>query len=210
MTTQWSIRGPQVSNCNCDYGCPCQFNASPTRGYCTALSAGEIESGHHGEVSLDGLRWACLFNWPGPIHEGDGEMQIILEERSGQPQRDALRRILSGEDTAPGATHFNVFAATMTIFHEPAFANIEFYSDIDARSARVRIESLLDSLIEPIRNPVTNAPHRIRIQAPHGFEFTEAEVGSGTTSATGAIPLELNNSHAHLVRLNMTGAGVVR
>ena len=23
----WSLKGPHFANCNCDYGCPCQFNA---------------------------------------------------------------------------------------------------------------------------------------------------------------------------------------
>jgi hypothetical protein len=36
----WSIEGPHFINCNCDYGCPCQFNALPKDGYCRVSGAG--------------------------------------------------------------------------------------------------------------------------------------------------------------------------
>jgi hypothetical protein len=26
---KWEIKGREFGNCNCDYGCPCQFNALP-------------------------------------------------------------------------------------------------------------------------------------------------------------------------------------
>ena len=38
MTTiKWSIEGPHFANCNCDYGCPCQFTALPTDGTCKTV-----------------------------------------------------------------------------------------------------------------------------------------------------------------------------
>jgi hypothetical protein len=41
-TVDWSIKGPHFVNCNCDYGCPCQFNALPTYRTCLALVAWQI------------------------------------------------------------------------------------------------------------------------------------------------------------------------
>ncbi len=32
----WAIKGREFANCNCSYGCPCQFNALPTDGTCKA------------------------------------------------------------------------------------------------------------------------------------------------------------------------------
>ena len=55
MTT-WEIKAKELTNCNCAYGCPCQFNALPTKGYCEAAVTVEIEEGHYGDVKLDGLR----------------------------------------------------------------------------------------------------------------------------------------------------------
>ena len=41
--TPWEIKAREFANCNCAYGCPCQFNALPTKGYCEAAVAMEIE-----------------------------------------------------------------------------------------------------------------------------------------------------------------------
>ena len=30
----WLIAGKSFGNCNCDYGCPCQFESLPTHGAC--------------------------------------------------------------------------------------------------------------------------------------------------------------------------------
>ena len=35
---EWTIRGREFANCNCSYGCPCQFNALPTDGTCKAAA----------------------------------------------------------------------------------------------------------------------------------------------------------------------------
>jgi len=34
----WKIHAYYLDACNCDWGCPCQFNAQPTHGYCDGLS----------------------------------------------------------------------------------------------------------------------------------------------------------------------------
>ena len=50
MSHQWMIQGTQYANCNCAWGCPCQFNSRTTHGHCEAIEAGHIEAGHFGEV----------------------------------------------------------------------------------------------------------------------------------------------------------------
>ncbi|MDX1430134.1 MAG: DUF1326 domain-containing protein, partial [Rhodothermales bacterium] len=52
---EWEVKGPHFANCNCDYGCPCQFNALPTHGDCRAVVVWRIDEGHYGDVRLDGL-----------------------------------------------------------------------------------------------------------------------------------------------------------
>jgi len=89
----WSIKGPHFVNCNCDYGCPCQFNALPTYRTCLAVVAWQIEEGHFGDVPLDGLRAVNTYAWPGAVHEGDGSMQSIIDARADQRQRAALTAI---------------------------------------------------------------------------------------------------------------------
>ena len=95
--TPWEIHALEVSNCNCAYGCPCQFNALPTTGTCEAAEGMTIQKGHYGDVSLNGLNVAMAAKWPGPIHEGNGEKQIIIDERASAEQRPALEAIISGQ-----------------------------------------------------------------------------------------------------------------
>ena len=207
--TQWTIRGREFLHCNCAYGCPCQFNALPTTGRCEGLGVVDIDEGRHGDTDLSGLRIAAVLSWPGPIHEGGGEVLPIVDERADDRQREALLRIMSGLDTAEGATFFQVFAATYSKVHDPVFAPIDFEMDVDGRSARVSIPGYVDARGEPIRNPVTGEEHRARINLPTGFEYDTCEVGRGWMRTQGPIVMELSDSHAHFSRLHMTESGVV-
>jgi hypothetical protein len=128
----WTIKGREFTHCNCASGCPCQFNALPTRWNCHAVVGIEIEKGHHGNIKLDGLRFAGVFAWPGAIHEGHGEAVAIIDERSNSAQRGALPRIISGHDTEPGATFFQVFSSTLEKVHDPILAKIDFHVDVEA------------------------------------------------------------------------------
>ena len=62
--TPWFISAVQFGSCNCDYGCPCQFESKPTLGHCTGFAAAEILEGHFGATKLDGLRFVMLYAWP--------------------------------------------------------------------------------------------------------------------------------------------------
>jgi len=85
--TPWEIRAKEFSNCNCSYGCPCQFNALPTKGYCEAVVAMEIEEGHYGDVKVDSLRMGGIYQWPGAVHEGRGKWQPFIDVRADENQR---------------------------------------------------------------------------------------------------------------------------
>ena len=205
----WYVEGVEFGNCNCDYGCPCQFESLPTHGHCRGFEVVRIDQGHFGEVSLDGLRAALIYAWPGPIFEGNGEMQAIIDERADAGQRHALATILHGGETRDGATHWWVFHAMSSTVHEPIFKPIEFEVDIEQRRARVVIPSVLESGGRPIRSPATGDEHRVRIDIPNGIEFEIAEIGSATTKASGAITLELNDTYGQFNVLRHSGAGTV-
>jgi hypothetical protein len=205
----WYVAGVAFGNCNCDYGCPCQFESLPTHGHCRGFEVVRIDKGHFGEVSLDGLRVALIYAWPGPIFEGKGEMQAIIDERADAAQRQALVTILHGGETRDAATHWWVFHAMSSTVHEPVFKTIEFEVDIEQRRARVVIPGVLESSGRPIRSPATGDEHRVRIDIPNGIEFELAEIGSATTKASGAITLELNDTYGQFSVLRHSGAGVV-
>jgi hypothetical protein len=205
----WSIRGTHFVNCNCDYGCPCQFNALPTDGTCRAVIAWQIEEGYCGDVRLDGLLAVNTYGWPGPIHKGNGEMQSIIDERATEGQRRALISVLQGEGAAPATIMLQIYRAMCPKAHEPIFKPISLEINVDGRTAQLRVPGLLESTIEPIKNPVSGMEHRARIDLPFGKEFHHAEVASGTTRATGAVPLDFAKKHAHLVYNAMTSNGPI-
>jgi hypothetical protein len=205
----WSLQGREFVTCNCNWGCPCQFNARPDKGFCEAVVGIAIDKGRFEDVSLDGLRVVGVFAWPGAIHEGRGKALLVIDERASPAQREALLTILSGQETEPGATIFNVFAATFEEVLDPLFKRIDLEIDIDERTARVNVAGLVEAKGQPIVNPVTGKPHRARVQLPHGFEYDVAEFGSGRSSVRGALRFELDGTHAHYCRLDMTQSGVV-
>jgi hypothetical protein len=207
--TEWFVKAREFSNCNCSYGCPCQFNALPTHGNCMASIGYQIDEGRFGDVKLDGLRAVATYKWPGAVHQGNGTMQLIIDERADGRQRDALLRVMSGKETKDMATVWWVYAAMCPTKLEPLFKPIEFEVDVDARRARLVVPGVVETVGEPIRNPVTGAEHRARIDLPNGFEYRLGEVASGTTKATAGVPLEMNKSWGLFANIHLSHAGVV-
>ena len=207
---KWTFKGKEFTNCNCAYGCPCQFNALPTHGFCEAVGGFQIDQGFHGDTTLDGLKFVCMFRWPGPIHLGKGEAAVVVDERATPKQREALLRIITGQDTEPGATVFQVFSTTLEKLHEPVFAPINFEVDVEARRARLVVPGMTEGRGEPILNSVTGHEHRARIDLPNGFEYTIAEVGRGWTKASSPMRIELADSYGQFANIHLSQSGVVR
>ena len=160
VSVEWEIKATEFANCNCIYACPCQFNALPDKGFCEAVAGYQIDVGRFGDVRLDGLRAAAMWRWPGAVHEGNGSMQLIIDERADAAQRDALIKILSGQETEDMATVWWIFSAMSPTKHPPVFHPITLDVDVEARRARLDIPGVASSVGEPIRNPVTGAEHQ--------------------------------------------------
>ena len=206
----WEIEGEEFSKCNCDYGCPCQFNALPTHGSCEAVVGCQINKGHFGDITLDGLRAAVVLWWPGPVHEGKGKMQIIVDEQASDAQRDAIVKIIHGEDTEPMSTMWSVYSAMCPTKLETLSKPITLEIDIEERIGKILVPDVFETTGEPIRNPITGDIHRARIDLPHGFEYDIAEMGSASTEATGEIKLSLKNSYGQFNKLHLSNEGPVR
>jgi len=208
--TDWYVEGPTYGNCNCGYSCPCQFEERPTHGDCRGFEVLEISKGHFGDVDLTGTKAALLYAWPSAIFEGGGEMQVIIDEAATREQRDALVRLLQGEETEESATHWWVFRAMCDTVHDPLFLPIDFEVDIAGRRAKVRVGEILTSVGRPILAPHGGGEHRVRIDMPEGIEFSIAEIGSASSNVRGPIPLTLTNSYGQFARLHLNNHGPVR
>jgi len=206
----WEINGEALGNCNCDYGCPCQFNALPTHGSCEAAVGYQINEGHFGDIKLDGLRVAMVVWWPGPVHEGNGKMQVIVDEQASDEQRDAIVKIIHGEETDPMSTVWSIYSAMCPTKLETLSKPIALEIDVEERIGKISVPDVFVTRGEPIRNPITGAIHRARIDLPNGFEYEIAEMGSASTEATGEIKLSLKGSYGQFNRFHLNNNGPVR
>jgi hypothetical protein len=171
----------------------------------------QIDQGYHGETPLGGLRIAALFKWPGAIHEGNGEALAFVDENADEKQRDALLKIMTGQDTDPFATMFAVYASTVTKMHEPVFTSIEFEVDVDARRGRLIVPGYVEMTGEPIRNKVSGAESRAQIVLPAGFEYSVADIGSASSHTTGGpMQVEIDSKYGQFANLHLSTHGVVR
>jgi len=208
--TPWEIKGCELVNCTCEYGCNCQFNALPDKGHCHAVAGIRIDEGYHGQTRLDGLSVAAIFKWPGAIHEGNGEAIAFVDEAADESQREALLRIMTGQDTDPFATMFAVYASTVSHMNPPVFTRIALEIDVDARRGRIVVPDYVETTGEPIRNKATGAETRAQIVLPEGFEYALAEIGSATSRTRGPVQVEMKDSYGQFARLHLNNHGVVR
>jgi len=203
--TPWRIVADEVATCNCAWGCPCQFNALPTQGRCEALVAAKIRQGHFGSTKLDGLKFSAAYWWPGPIHLGNGMVQLAIDEKATPDQRNAILAITSGKH---GGTMFEIFASVVSQAFDPIFVPIEFETDQEKRIAKLSVPGLGEFRAEPIRNPITGEEHRARIDLPNGFEYHLAEMGNCAMqrAKVGDKTLHNENTYAQFASVDWSNA----
>ncbi|MDA0347060.1 MAG: DUF1326 domain-containing protein [Verrucomicrobia bacterium] len=210
MEDKWMIKGLEFGNCPCSHGCPCQFNAPSTKGFCEAVVGFKIEEGYFNDTSLDGVKFSVLMKWPGEIADGNGKCQLIIDESTNEDQRAAISKIATGQSTAPGATIFWVFATTMSEVLDTLFAPIELEIDMKARRAHHHVDGLIESTGEPLKNPFSGEDDRRGIYNPNGFEYMYAELGNGRSRVTAGLQMGFENTYAQFNVLHMNQDGVIR
>jgi hypothetical protein len=171
----WKLMGTVVIACNCDYGCPCNFNALPTTGKCEGSWTWHVDRGAFGDTSLDDLTFTIAVNWPGAIHEGNGEAVILVDERADQAQRDAIAELVRGGVGGP----WGVLAWTWPTVHGPK--PVPYDVQLDGVNSRVKAGDSFEVVSETIKNPVTGAEVHPGATLPEGIVFKEGDFGSSTT-----------------------------
>ena len=169
----WDFKADYLQACNCDYGCPCEFSAPPTPGFCEGTGVWQIKTGKCGNVSLDGLCLGFAAHWPKAIHLGGGTVTLFIDERANQEQREALENIGFGK---LGGLPFEILATTFATVQPTCFVPFEIH--LDGRNSTARIGKHISIELEPVKNPVTGDPEFVRIEHATGFIFKGAEVVS--------------------------------
>lgn len=159
---EWNVSGTVLIACNCDWGCPCNFNARPTQGYCQGGWSWLISEGSHADVRLNGLAVSVLAQWPGAIHEGNGTAIAFIDESANAAQRAALSRLVRGELGGPWA----IFRNTYTL-EGPHAASYDV--ELADHHSRLRIGDAVRLELEPIRNPVSGADVHPEMVLPEGL-----------------------------------------
>jgi hypothetical protein len=172
---EWELKGTVIVACNCDYGCPCNFNALPTTGKCEGTWTWHVERGTVGETSLDDLNFTVCVNWPGAIHEGNGEALILVDERADEAQRNAIETLVGGDAGGP----WGVLAWTWPTIHGPKAVPYDLH--LDGVKTRVKAGNSYEVVSETIKNPVSGAEVHPGATLPEGIVFKEADFGSSTT-----------------------------
>ena len=182
----WSVNGTVLIACNCDWGCPCNFNAPPSHGYCEGGWIWLVERGHVGGVQLDGLGVALFAKWPGAIHEGGGRAVSYIDDRAHAGQRQALERVLQGEFGGPWGLFIKTYAL------EPAVST-RFNVDLAQHGTQVRLGDVVQLKLQKIKNPVTHAEVHPEIMLPEGLVVRRAQLAASSEFKVGE-PLSYDHS----------------
>lgn len=192
MTTpNWILRGQVLLACNCDFGCPCNFNGLPTHGKCEGNWNWHVEEGHFGDVSLAGLTMSLAVNWPAAIHEGNGVAMLLLDAGADAKQREAMQTLMSGQVGGP----WQIIATTISKMNGPEF--VDFEIQFDGISSTIKAGDNLMLKMAPVQNKVTGAQVHPRVILPEGFVFKEGDLGASTEfKVSGSVNFDHSGRYA--------------
>jgi hypothetical protein len=170
----WQLKGTVLIACNCDYGCPCNFNALPSRGSCEGGWTWHVDDGEFDGVRLDDLNFSVYVKWPGAIHHGDGEAVILFDERADDAQRQAIETLVGGDVGGP----WGILAWTWPTVHGPHPAAYDLA--LEGIRSRLRVGETVELQLEPVTNPVTGAEVTPSALLPQGIITKHADLARST------------------------------
>ena len=87
QNTAWSVKADYTDSCSCQPSCPCLFGSAPTLGHCDGITLIEIESGHYGDVRLDGVNVLA-------VYRGGDWMKFYVTDEADKAQTEAAVKLL--------------------------------------------------------------------------------------------------------------------
>ena len=163
--TRWHFEADYLTFCNCDWGCPCNFNARPTQGNCNGVGVWQITRGAFGPTSLDGARFALAYFFPGLIEQGNGVARAYVDASATPEQQKALDAIATGK---AGGGIFELFAGLVTRWHPTRIVPIHL--DIKDGQGAFRIDGVMEAASELLKYP-DGTVIRPTLTLPHGIEY---------------------------------------
>ncbi len=167
---KYSLKGSVVGGCNCNWGCPCNFEVAPSKGFCEGEYVWCIEEGKIGDVSVGGLNLGMFFHSPAAIHLGNLTIATFIDEKATHQQREALQALIAG------AAPFNVFLELSG--NNLGIKYAAFQVELDGIRSKVSIPGVYDLELTPMTNPVTGEPELATLHKPTGFTSQVQELCS--------------------------------
>ena len=176
---KWNYEAEIITTCNCDWGCPCNFNAPPTYGSCEGGWALKVRKGSCGDETLDGLAFCLMASWPKAIHEGKGTAKAFIDSSASKKQRALLEQIVQGKLKGKP---WPVFGPTFDTWLETSFVPFEW--NFNGAKSSYKAGDQVTAVLEKMRNPVTGAEVSSKILLPDGITANELNV---TTTRTFSV-----------------------
>ena len=169
----YHLKGHIVGACSCDWGCPCNFEAAPTQGWCQGSYIWHVSEGHYNGTSLNGCNLALFIKFPSAPHEGNGTGLVLIDEKASTDQQAAI------EDIYQQVPPFSIFYSLLTDFL--GYRLVPFEVHLDGIRSRVTIPNLVECELTPIKNPVTGEDEIAVLNKPTGFTSQTQELCTTTT-----------------------------
>lgn len=202
---QWRIEAEYIQSCNCDYGCPCNFNALPTYGSCEALVAYHIRKGNFENTKLDKVTFAWGLWWPKAIHMGNGIGKVYVDKKATPEQVKAIEQITSGKY---GGGIFMIFPSTLVRTLPTKITAIDFH--YDPYEGWFTVEGAGEVRSQHIVNAKTNQAWEGELLLPSGIGFKRGTVSSVDWHwKTDDISLKYEKKNGHAAFVTFTNEGCI-
>jgi hypothetical protein len=204
MVESWTMSGATFGPCNCDWGCPCNFDVAPSYGHCDGVYVWTVQSGQYGDVPLEGLLFAWAAHSPAALHEGNLTSVLIVDENSTPEQRQALETLWrSGSAGLP----FDIFSSITSTWLETIYAPFEIeLAGIDTK-AKIAGGEIFELAQSRVKNPVTGDEEQLYLDKPTGFTSTRSELGMSqvATFACDGLVFDMSGKYAEYAEFEYSG-----
>ena len=168
------MNGAIYGSCNCDWGCPCNFDVAPSYGHCDGVYMFAVREGRYGEVPLDGLHFAWAAHSPGPLHEGNVTAALIIDESATSEQREVVTTLWrSGSSGLP----FDILNSVTATWLETVYASFDVELAGISTKAKIGGGKIYELALSRVKNPVTGADEELYLDKPTGFTSKRSELG---------------------------------
>ena len=169
--SKWRYSAEIIAACSCDWGCPCNFNARPTHGYCNGAYGIHLKKGQVDGVDVGGVHLVWAAAWPKAIHEGGGTCKILIDETASPKQRKAVEEVVKGKR---GGLPWSIFMNTIDEWLPVSFVPFEWR--FDGTMSMYKAGEEAQASLTSYRNPVTGAEASAQILLPDGIVTKEINV----------------------------------